>query len=281
MPGKVRGAQDARGRLPTLLGLPQWQSWPRVKPNRSGEGVWWRLGGESRRIRTRRASRRPNGSPGQAGAVGPRVVDLRLGLDPARLRPRPGPIPEAREPPRRPRRPRRVLRPGRLPPPLGAGPSRNTSRSRLRDRVGALPRSSALGERSARGLQTGSWRRGLWSFWSSWPARMPWTRARTISRKVCSVRSGARGSSRASAKARVSPTRWSNWRMGSSPASLESWPDDGSMTSGVPKKSRTWGQTGGILTSALRGKEKGGAAHQVRRERRGTMPIPTRIFPGI
>ncbi|HKI31791.1 MAG TPA: hypothetical protein VKA46_07975 [Gemmataceae bacterium] len=45
----------------------------------------------------------------------------------------------------------------------------------------------------------------------------------------------------------VSPMRWSNWRMGSSPASLESWPGDGSMTSDVPKKSRHWGQAGGIL----------------------------------
>jgi hypothetical protein len=35
--------------------------------------------------------------------------------------------------------------------------------------------------------------------------------------------------------------------MGSSPASLESWPDDGSMTSGVPKKSRTCDQADGIL----------------------------------
>jgi hypothetical protein len=39
----------------------------------------------------------------------------------------------------------------------------------------------------------------------------------------------------------------SNWRMGSSPASLESWPGDGSMTSGVPKKFRTCGRAAGIL----------------------------------
>jgi hypothetical protein len=49
--------------------------------------------------------------------------------------------------------------------------------------------------------------------------------------------------------------RWSNWWMGSSPASLESWPGDGSITSGVPKKSRTWGQAEGILTGALRRKD--------------------------
>jgi hypothetical protein len=45
----------------------------------------------------------------------------------------------------------------------------------------------------------------------------------------------------------VSAMRWSNWRMGSSPASPESWPGDGSMTSGVPKKSRTLGQRPGTL----------------------------------
>src|SRR5262245_26854207 len=50
--------------------------------------------------------------------------------------------------------------------------------------------------------------------------------------------------------------RSSNSRMGSRPASLESWPGEGSMTSGVPKKSRTWGQVSGILISGLRGRGK-------------------------
>jgi hypothetical protein len=84
------------------------------------------------------------------------------------------------------------------------------------------------------------------------------TGKRTISRKVCSVRSRSRRSSRAPAKARVSPMCWSNWRMGSSPASPESWPADGSMTSGVPKKSRTYGQADGILMGRLREREKAG-----------------------
>jgi hypothetical protein len=57
------------------------------------------------------------------------------------------------------------------------------------------------------------------------------------------------------AKARVSPMCWSSWRMGSSPATLESWPGDGSTTSGVPKKPRTWGQAEGILSGALRRKD--------------------------
>ena len=47
--------------------------------------------------------------------------------------------------------------------------------------------------------------------------------------------------------ARVSPMRSSNWRTGSSPASPDSWPGDDSMASGVPKKSRTWGQAEGIV----------------------------------
>jgi hypothetical protein len=34
---------------------------------------------------------------------------------------------------------------------------------------------------------------------------------------------------------------------GSSPASLHSWPGDGSITSAVPKKSRTWGHAEGTL----------------------------------
>jgi hypothetical protein len=33
----------------------------------------------------------------------------------------------------------------------------------------------------------------------------------------------------------------------SSPASLESWPGDGSMTSDMPKISRHWGQAGDML----------------------------------
>src|SRR5262245_61885959 len=85
---------------------------------------------------------------------------------------------------------------------------------------------------------------------------MPYPRDPTISRKVCSVRSGSRGSSRASVKARVGPMRWSNCRMGSSPASLESRPGAGSITSGVPKKARHWGQTGSTLSVCLRAREQ-------------------------
>jgi hypothetical protein len=47
--------------------------------------------------------------------------------------------------------------------------------------------------------------------------------------------------------AQVSPMRSSNWRMGSNPASLESWPGDGSITSGVPTKSRTSGHAEVII----------------------------------
>jgi hypothetical protein len=64
---------------------------------------------------------------------------------------------------------------------------------------------------------------------------------------------GVPGSSRASAKAWMNPMRWSNWRTGSSPASLESWPGDGSRASGVPKKSRTCGQRPGKLMCCLPG----------------------------
>src|SRR5262245_22960445 len=39
--------------------------------------------------------------------------------------------------------------------------------------------------------------------------------------------------------------------MGSSPASPETWPSDGSMTSGVQKKFRNWGPVDGILISYL------------------------------
>src|SRR5262249_32161657 len=94
---------------------------------------------------------------------------------------------------------------------------------------------------------------------------MPKTRDRTISRKGCSVRSGSRGSSRASVKARVSPMRSSNGRMGSGPASLDSWPGDGSITSGVPKKSKTWGQAAGKLICHLLGCGKDRARQRVRR----------------
>jgi hypothetical protein len=38
---------------------------------------------------------------------------------------------------------------------------------------------------------------------------------------------------------------------GSSPASLESWPSDGSITSGVPKKLRICGQAAGILSGGF------------------------------
>jgi hypothetical protein len=78
----------------------------------------------------------------------------------------------------------------------------------------------------------------------------------------------------ASATARVRPMRWSNWRMGSSPASPESWPAEGSMTSGVPKKSRTWGQAEGILIDCLLGCGPDLARQQVRRVRRIKFPDP-------
>jgi hypothetical protein len=48
----------------------------------------------------------------------------------------------------------------------------------------------------------------------------------------------------------------SNWRMGSSPTSLESWLGDGSITRGLPKKSRTWGLAEGILIGWLRGRDR-------------------------
>src|SRR5215472_11721490 len=51
--------------------------------------------------------------------------------------------------------------------------------------------------------------------------------------------------------------------MGSSPASLESWPGDGSITSGVPKKSRTCGQAEGILIGCLPGCGKDLAASRL------------------
>ena len=60
-------------------------------------------------------------------------------------------------------------------------------------------------------------------------------------------------SSRASAKARVGPMRWSNWRTGSNPASLVSWPGDGSRMSELPKKSRICRPAAGILIGCLPG----------------------------
>src|SRR5262249_22164142 len=92
------------------------------------------------------------------------------------------------------------------------------------------------------------------------------------------VRSWWRGSSRASVKARVSPMRSSNWRMGSSPASLESWPCDGSMTSGVPKKFRTCGNVDGTLIDGLLDCGEGLARQQVRRLGRAKIPGPA---PGV
>jgi hypothetical protein len=68
--------------------------------------------------------------------------------------------------------------------------------------------------------------------------------------------------------------RWSNWRMGSSPAPPDSWPGDGSMTSGMPKKSRTWGQAGGTLIHCLLGCGKELARQQVRRIRKAKNPDP-------
>jgi len=95
---------------------------------------------------------------------------------------------------------------------------------------------------------------------------------RTVRGSVRRV-SGSRKSSRASAKAWVRPMRWSNWRMGSNPASQESWPGDGSMTRGVPKKSMVCGQWAGILTSHLRARGKDRAA-PVRRARKSRIPEP-------
>src|SRR5215471_3480792 len=51
--------------------------------------------------------------------------------------------------------------------------------------------------------------------------------------------------------------------MGSSPASPESWPGDGSITSGVPKKSRIWRQADGILIGCLPGYGKDLAASRL------------------
>src|SRR5262249_44706067 len=53
-----------------------------------------------------------------------------------------------------------------------------------------------------------------------------------------------------------------NCRIGSSPASPDSCPADGSMTSGVPKKSRTSGQSPGKLICRLPGCRTGLAAQQ-------------------
>ncbi len=57
----------------------------------------------------------------------------------------------------------------------------------------------------------------------------------------------------------------------SSPASPESWPGDGSRTSGVPEKSRTCGQIPGKLIGCVPGGRTDLAAQQVRRPR--TFPI--------
>src|SRR5262245_46918633 len=62
--------------------------------------------------------------------------------------------------------------------------------------------------------------------------------------------------------------------MGSSPASLDSWPGDGSTTSGVPKKLRTWGQAAGILIGGLPGRNNGLSAQQVRRAGSEEIPQP-------
>src|SRR5262249_51361132 len=69
-----------------------------------------------------------------------------------------------------------------------------------------------------------------------------------------------------------------SWWMGSSPASLDRWPADGSMTSDVPKKSRTRGQAAGILVDRLRGWDKNQARQRVRRARRLRIPEPA---PGV
>jgi hypothetical protein len=79
--------------------------------------------------------------------------------------------------------------------------------------------------------------------------------------------------------ARQAANRWSRWRTGSSPASPESWPGDGPLTGGVPKKSRTCGPAGGILSGCLSQRDQDLLAHQVRRTGRPKLPGP-RSGPG-
>src|SRR6516165_570811 len=62
--------------------------------------------------------------------------------------------------------------------------------------------------------------------------------------------------------------------MGSSPASLASWPGDGSITSGVPTKSRTCGQLAGTFTDGPLDGGKDLVRQQVRRLRPATIPRP-------
>jgi hypothetical protein len=89
---------------------------------------------------------------------------------------------------------------------------------------------------------------------------------------VCSIASGSRAPARAAGDACVNSRRWPDWQTGSNPPSPDQVSGDGSMTSGVPKKSRTSGQAPGKLRGCLPGCKTDLAAQQVRRSR--TVPIP-------
>jgi hypothetical protein len=65
-----------------------------------------------------------------------------------------------------------------------------------------------------------------------------------------------------------------NYRTGSSPASLMSWPADGSIMIGIPKKSRHWGHARGILIGCLRGRERTGQINRLDAKRGETIPNP-------
>src|SRR5215831_5546454 len=82
--------------------------------------------------------------------------------------------------------------------------------------------------------------------------------------------------------------RRSNWRMGSNPASPDSRPPDGWMTSGVPRKSRTCGHAGGKVIASLRGQESTGTLNGwtrtrarpfANRQERGSRRFPHRTRP--
>src|SRR5262245_10099377 len=65
---------------------------------------------------------------------------------------------------------------------------------------------------------------------------MPYRRARSRGGTVCSMRSGSRGSSRASASCWEKPRRSSNWRIGNRPASEESRASEGVRVMGRGEK---------------------------------------------
>src|SRR5262245_15339379 len=64
------------------------------------------------------------------------------------------------------------------------------------------------------------------------------------------------------------------------PASSESWPGDGSITSGVPKKDRHCGQPAAMLMDSPREREKDLTLHQVRRAHRSRIPNPLQKLGG-